>query len=135
MEQLEIAGFTVTITPIPAVPMLRLTRRMAAALAAQKMLVATGASVAQMPASVVTSDTLLPEHVPLMLGFVEQVIGALDGALLDDFLVEAGKQVVINNVRGKEAFAVFDGNLIGLMTVLYHVLRISGFSHTLREKS
>jgi hypothetical protein len=132
-EQIEIAGHTVTITPIPALPMLRLTRRIAAALAAQKLLASTATTIAK--TATPSSGSLSADETSFWLGFVEQVVVAIDGALLDDFLTEAGKVVVINNIRGKDVFSLFDGNMLGLISVLYHVLRISGFSHTLLEKS
>jgi len=128
VEQLDVSGVSLTITPIPAIPMLRLTRRVAAALAAQKSIASTVTMIAK-------SDAKANDEA-FWIGVVEQIVTAIDGALLDDFLKEASKVVKLSatpKVTGEAVFSVFDGDLLGLFTVLYHVVKVSGFSSTLFE--
>jgi len=139
-EQIDINGIDIVFTPIPAIPMLKIAHRFGQALAREKALVGIveSASKALAPTTAGKDEEVSPEATKVLLGFVETVFLSVDAKLLTDFLAEAAKVIALpgNTARKGEAlFAVFDGDVAGLVTCLYHVLRVSGFFGMLRVKA
>lgn len=137
IERLDIHGLQVTVTPIPAIPMLKIAHRVGQAVARERALTAVVSDMQTIDKDAFAKLAQAGEGVDdsqakIILTFVERLFTIIDTAMLDDLLREAGKVISINGVTGAAALSMFDGDLQGLALCLYNVLRVSGFFGTLR---